>query len=204
MSYITQFNANAQFSTTERCDINELLNSPLDSDCSIAQASVAPGIVTQLHAVKNTIERYVILAGEGRVFINDQPPEIVKKFDVICIPENVPQKIENTSQTELIFLCICTPRFEQKNYQNLEVYQSISCAMHSELELAIMHGNILNIQLKTLTNEQSSSKDKVIPYDIISRKGEGEFLLAFNQADKAIEVRLDQIKYFEIIRKQGS
>jgi len=193
MSYITQFNANAQFSTAERCDINELLNNPLDSACSIAQACVAPGIITQLHAVKNTIERYIIIEGEGQVFINHQPPESVRKFDIVSIPENTPQKIENTGSIDLVFLCICTPRFEQKNYQNLETYQSISCALHSELELAIIQSKKLNISLKTPGTVTLSSPVTLNPYDIITRKGEGEFLLASNQSGETLEIRLDQI-----------
>lgn len=120
MPYIQKYDPKAQFSTLERCDINELLNHSLDNDCSIAQAKVAPGVTTQLHAVNNTVERYVILEGEGQVFINHQPPEKVAYLDVVTIAEGVAQKIENIGAGELVFLCICTPRFEQKNYLNLE------------------------------------------------------------------------------------
>ena len=120
MSYVRKYNLNAQFSTPEHCDINELFNHSIDSDCSIARARVAPGVTTQLHAVKNTLERYVILEGEGMVFIDTMPPEQVGYLDVVSIPAGVAQKIQNCGTSDLIFLCICTPRFEQKNYQNLE------------------------------------------------------------------------------------
>ncbi|MDX2503081.1 MAG: cupin domain-containing protein [Gammaproteobacteria bacterium] len=120
MSYVKYFNPDAQFSTPERCDINELLNDSNESVCSIARARVAPGVTTQLHAVKNTIERYVILEGQGRVFVDNMPPEHIGYLDIVSIPEGAPQKIHNCGETDLIFLCICTPRFEQKNYQNLE------------------------------------------------------------------------------------
>lgn len=120
MSIVKKFDPKAQYSTSERCDINELVNHSLDSDCSIAQACVAPGVTTQLHAVKDTVERYVILAGEGKVFIDHHPPENVTYLDVVTIAAGIPQKIQNTGTSELIFLCICTPRFEQKNYLNLE------------------------------------------------------------------------------------
>ncbi|WP_198263148.1 cupin domain-containing protein [sulfur-oxidizing endosymbiont of Gigantopelta aegis] len=119
-TYLTPYDPNKQFSTPERCTINELLNHAGDSQCSIARAAVAPGICTQLHALKNTIERYIILSGQGRVFINHEAPEEVSALDSISIPADVAQKIENTGQTELVFLCICTPRFEQKNYYTLE------------------------------------------------------------------------------------
>ena len=120
MSYVRKYNLDAQFATTERCDINELVNHSTDRDCSIARARVAPGVTTQLHAVKKTIERYVILEGEGKVFIDTMPPERVGYLDIVSIPEGVAQKIHNCGKSDLIFLCICTPRFKQKNYQNLD------------------------------------------------------------------------------------
>lgn len=123
MTDIHYYQPETQFSTTERCDINELLNHPDSADCSIARASVAPGICTQWHAVKDTIERYVILQGQGRVFIAQQPPVAVSYLDVVSIPAGDAQKIENTGTDELVFLCICTPRFEAHNYLNLEAEQ---------------------------------------------------------------------------------
>ncbi len=66
MTYINKFNPEAGFDTEERCYINELLNTPVQAECSIAQ------------------------------------------------------KIANTGTEELVFLCICTPRFELKNYLKLE------------------------------------------------------------------------------------
>ena len=120
MKYIYQYNDNNTFSTQERCRINELFNISDDKKCSIAQASVEIGISTQLHAVKKTVERYVILEGEGEVEINHQNPVKVKVLDVVTIPQGQAQKITNTGTKTLIFLCICTPRFEQDNYINLE------------------------------------------------------------------------------------
>ena len=119
MSYVQKFVPDNQFSTEERCDINELLNQAQDPHCSIAQAIVAPGETTQLHALKNTIERYIILSGTGMVSINHGDPEAVAYLDVVTIPAGVAQKIHNNGTTKLIFLCLCTPRFEQKNYLKL-------------------------------------------------------------------------------------
>ncbi len=120
MTYIKKFNPNSGFSTEERCHIHELLNLSAHPECSIARAMVAPGETTQLHAVKDTIERYVILQGRGQVYINNKAPENVFPMDSVIIPAGVAQKIANTGTEELIFLCICTPRFEQKNYLKLE------------------------------------------------------------------------------------
>ncbi len=120
MTYINKFNLDSGFDTEERCHINELLNTPEQAECSIAQATVTPGVTTQLHAVKDTIERYVILQGRGQVYINHKAAEDVLPGDTVIIPAGVAQKIANIGTEELVFLCICTPRFEQKNYLKLE------------------------------------------------------------------------------------
>jgi len=39
--------------------------------------------------------------------------------DVVLIAPNQPQKIENLLDTDLKFLAICTPRFEEENYYEL-------------------------------------------------------------------------------------
>ena len=88
------------------------------------------GISTQLHAVKNTVERYIIIDGEGEVEINHQAPIKVGALDVVTIPVGQPQKITNTGTKTLAFLCICTPRFKQENYINPDLNNfllTISC-----------------------------------------------------------------------------
>ena len=120
MQTVYYFNPQNKFSSDERCDINELLNQELDDSCSIAKACVAPGIKTQLHCVQHTSERYVILQGKGEVLINHETPRSVTCLDTVFIPPGVAQQIINTGDEELQFLCICTPRFKQENYRNLE------------------------------------------------------------------------------------
>ncbi len=44
----------------------------------------------------------------------------VSEGDVVVIPGNVPQKIQNIGTADLIFLAICTPRFKEQNYQDLQ------------------------------------------------------------------------------------
>ena len=107
------------FTTEERCDILELSNTPDDPDCSIARASIAPGVTTRWHRLKETAERYVILEGRGRVEIGDLAPREVKAGDVVLIPAMCRQRIANAGERELVFLAICTPRFRQENYEDL-------------------------------------------------------------------------------------
>lgn len=116
MKLISPFDANAEFYTPERCHIVEIHNTADDADCSIARARVAPGVTTQLHRLNGTIERYVILGGRGTVKVDGNPPEAVAPLDVVYIPEGVSQEITNTGDVDLVFLCICTPRFKKENY----------------------------------------------------------------------------------------
>lgn len=75
-------------------------------------------------------------------------------------------------------------------------YQPVSCDLHSELELNIMHGKRLQIQF--------SKDDELLtlvikPMDIVSRRGEGEFLLAIDESGQALEMRLDKIRNFQAL-----
>ncbi len=69
-------------------------------------------------------------------------------------------------------------------------YQPIECGQHSEYELAIMRGQLL--QLTWETSEGSVQNSIVKPVDIFTRQEE-EFLLVIIDKKK-IEIRLDQIK----------
>jgi hypothetical protein len=53
------------FATEERCVITELLNVAACPRVSLALAEVAPGVTTRLHAVRDTVECYVIVRGRG-------------------------------------------------------------------------------------------------------------------------------------------
>ncbi len=109
-----------EYDTPERCYILEMSNSVSDEALSIARARVEPGVTTAWHRVRDTAERYVILAGEGRVELEDMAPEQVGVGDVVLIPPDAEQRITNTGNGDLIFLALCTPRFREANYVSLE------------------------------------------------------------------------------------
>jgi mannose-6-phosphate isomerase-like protein (cupin superfamily) len=44
----------------------------------------------------------------------------VKAGDVVLIPAGKFQRIANVGKDDLVFLCICTPRFEAKHYHDRE------------------------------------------------------------------------------------
>ena len=117
---IEHFRPHTEFYTEELCHIVELHNTASDAGCSIARARVEPGVSTRLHSVRGTSERYVILAGQGSVEVDGQAAVAVGPLAVVNIPAGVPQRITNTGTRDLVFLCICTPRFEMRNYLDLE------------------------------------------------------------------------------------
>ena len=105
-----------EYHTEEGCFILELSNSTADEQLSIARARVEPGVSTRLHRLTTSAERYVITAGQGSVRIGDQAPAEVVPGDVVLIPAGVDQQIENTGETDLVFLALCTPRFLPEMY----------------------------------------------------------------------------------------
>ena len=109
-----------EFYTEERCHILELSKSPSDSGLSIARTRVEPGVTTALHRLIDTVERYVILSGSGRVEVEGLEACTVEPNDVVIIPKGASQRITNTADIDLIFLAICTPRFHEKCYEDLE------------------------------------------------------------------------------------
>ena len=119
METIRPFRPADEFYHDEGCHIVELLNTGADAGCSIARARVEPGETTRLHCLRDTVERYVIVAGSGEVEVDGQAPAAVAAMDVVTIPAGISQRIRNTGDSDLVFLCVCTPRFDAKNYVQL-------------------------------------------------------------------------------------
>lgn len=117
---IKAMDPSAEYWFAEGCHINELSNSDEDLDVSIARARVAPGVTTRWHRLVGTTERYVLLAGRGRVEVGDLPPEVVGPGDVVLIPPGCRQRITGLGDEELVFLALCTPRFRPEAYEDLE------------------------------------------------------------------------------------
>ena len=102
------------------CYILEMSNDASDPDVSIARARIGPGQTTQWYMMKDTVKRYVILDGEGEVSVGDDLVQRVKVGDVVIIPPDTKQRIQNTGTKELAFLAICSPRFQIANCTSLE------------------------------------------------------------------------------------
>ena len=112
----------SEVTTREGCAIAELSNFPGDPEVSIARARarVRAGATTRWHALVGIRERYVILEGRGRVEIGELPPREVVAGDVVLIPDGCRQRIAALGDADLVFLAICSPRFEWSAYLELD------------------------------------------------------------------------------------
>lgn len=113
-------NLQKEYYTDEKCFITELSNTPDDPGVSVARVRVEPGITTRWHRLKGIIERYFIISGTGLVEIGERPVQEVTAGDIVFIPPLCRQRITNTGSDDLIFLAICSPRFVQDAYEDVE------------------------------------------------------------------------------------
>ena len=90
----------------------------LELKYSLAHAVVKPGDVTSLHLM-TTSEVYYVLQGKGLMYVGNEKKE-VKEGQVIYIPPNSPQRIRNTGNQDLVFLCIVDPAWKKENEDILE------------------------------------------------------------------------------------
>ena len=117
-SCIKKFDISREYFFAEGCFITELSNTPDDPAVSIARARVEPGKTTQWHCLRGVTERYVILEGIGRVEVGNLEPQVVNAGDTVIIPPGERQRISNIGENSLIFLAICSPRFEESAYNS--------------------------------------------------------------------------------------
>ena len=117
---IIKYDNSSEFYTEEKCFIIDASNSSDDNSISIACARVEPGITTKWHYLDGVDERYLIISGTGKVEVGDLKPEIVKTGDIVLIPAGVKQRITNIANDDLIFYCVCTPRFSKERYKDVE------------------------------------------------------------------------------------
>lgn len=90
--------------------LRELLHpgsAPLKLRYSLAHATLKPGEASLPHRLE-TSEVYYILAGMGVMHVADEAAA-VHADQVIYIPPNANQHIDNTGGSDLVFLCIVDP-----------------------------------------------------------------------------------------------
>lgn len=79
---------------------------------------------------------------------------------------------------------------------NDETYQPISCALHSEYELAIMHKQTLHLSWKDEHGNIQSAD--VMPTNIQTANHQ-EFLVAKTADNEQLTIRLDHILEMEVV-----
>ena len=119
MSHILSSDQVPEYYFQEHCHIAELLNTADCPGLSIARARVEPGVTTVLHIVRGADEVYYILSGQGEVEIAGKIIGTMHPGDLLRIPANTLQRITNTGHEDLVFLAICSPRFEAGRYEEV-------------------------------------------------------------------------------------
>ena len=101
------------FKAMDETSICELLHpdreeKDLKMDFSIAHAILKPKESSVPHRLKTSVEIYYILEGRGLMHIEDEFKE-VNPNQIIHIPSNAKQWIENVENSDLKFLCMVCP-----------------------------------------------------------------------------------------------
>jgi mannose-6-phosphate isomerase-like protein (cupin superfamily) len=100
----------------DKVALRELLHpakSPLELRYSLAHATLKRGEASLPHRLK-TSEVYYILAGQGIMHIDDESAAVGAN-QVIYIPPNAEQHIDNTGAADLVFLCIVDPAWRPED-----------------------------------------------------------------------------------------
>jgi mannose-6-phosphate isomerase-like protein (cupin superfamily) len=122
--YFVKAEESVEFLTSERCYITELSNSAQNADASLAIARVETGVTTQLHALTETTETYIVIEGVGQMEVDGHLFGITRG-DQVVIPPGAAQRVTSEGETDLRFYCLCTPRFQPSCYVNLEADSSL-------------------------------------------------------------------------------
>ena len=101
----------------EGCFVTELRNAPDDPALSIARVRVAARTATKWHRL-DVDERYLISDGTGIMELDGEAPAAVGPGDVVVVPAGCGQRIRNDSDRDLVFYCLCTPRFTPDVYHD--------------------------------------------------------------------------------------
>ncbi len=85
---------------------------------SLAYGELEVGEKSKEHKMEMQ-ELYYIIQGRGKITVNKEEKEL-EKGDVIVIPENAVQKLENIGKEALRFLMIVNPPYDPEKEQILE------------------------------------------------------------------------------------
>lgn len=86
----------------------------INMDLSIAHAILGINESSLPHKLKTSVEIYYILEGKGIMHIDNEAEE-VQQGQIIYIPANSTQYIENIGNEKLKFLCIVSPMWKEED-----------------------------------------------------------------------------------------
>lgn len=104
----------AEFVAGDKTHLKEVLhpkNDDLDLDFSLAHAMIKVGESSLPHQLSHS-ETYFFLSGKGQMFIGNESC-LVEKGDTVYVPPKTNQYVKNTSNEDLIFICIVSPPWSE-------------------------------------------------------------------------------------------
>lgn len=106
------------YGTTISQDGCKILELERNKQYSLAYGELAVGEKSKEHKMEMQ-ELYYIIQGKGKITVNKEEKEI-EKGDIIVIPEDTEQKLENIGQETLRFIMIVNPPYDPEKEQILE------------------------------------------------------------------------------------
>lgn len=87
-------------------------NDPVDLPYSLAYAKIEIGKKSLPHRLVKSEELYYFLEGKGAIHINGEK-QTIQKADIVLVPKNANQFVENLGDCDLEFLCIVSPPWNE-------------------------------------------------------------------------------------------
>jgi mannose-6-phosphate isomerase-like protein (cupin superfamily) len=105
------------FEANDQTTLKEIIhpkNDDVEWSYSLAHASLKIGESSLPHRLVNQTELYFFLKGKGNMVVNGEIQKI-KNGDVVLVPKNAMQYIENQGNEDLLFLCIVSPPWDEND-----------------------------------------------------------------------------------------
>lgn len=119
--FVRDFRTCREITSGDGCRLRQLFN-PLQDDLalsySFAIARLGPGESAALHRLKSS-EVYYILTGRGEIEIDGETAEVLPA-QAVYVPAGAGQRIKNTGQDELGFICLVDPAWRPEDEEILE------------------------------------------------------------------------------------
>ncbi|ACL06388.1 Cupin 2 conserved barrel domain protein [Desulfatibacillum aliphaticivorans] len=117
----TEYDHIAPYVTKDQTLIRELLHPAVHGEgrTSLAEAVLAPGLVSELHLHEATEEIYHYTQGSGVMTLGVEKLD-VRRGSTVLIPPGTPHQVENTGDGDMRILCICSPPYSHEDTKLLQ------------------------------------------------------------------------------------